>query len=686
MMTDTAAGNAAGLPEGSEIALAVAQAILSAETHLLAEQFSEAEQLYKAVLQLSPLHAEANRQLGLLALKAAEVEASLPFFAAALEARPDLAAGWLDYIEALILAGQHETARQVLRFGRERGLDNIWADQLARRLNEREAAVSAADVGSPGKFSVGDGQGAVGHLEDDLGALFEQGRYAEVEVGARALTRRQPRDGYCWKLLGAALQEQRRSREALPCMQKAARLLPGDAEAQHNLGLILQELGNMTAAENACRNALTMAPGLMLAHSNLILMQNYHSRTTPAKRLAEARRFGQEVSRQASGPFTAWSCSKQPQRLRIGMVSADLRNHPVGLFLEALLAALDPRRVELIAYPTVLHADAVTARLRPHFAAWRPISGMANAAAAQLIESDGVHVLFDLGGHTGNNRLPVFAWRPAPVQVSWLGYFATTGMAEMDYLLADPHVAPLGEEGEFTETLWRMPDSYLCFTEPREEVSVTPLPALSNGYVTFGCFNNLAKMTDAVVALWSRVLKAVPDSRLSLKTKQLDDAAVRARTLARFAAHGISAERISMSGTGTRLAMLEAYQHVDIALDPFPYPGGTTSMETLWMAVPIVTRRGTHFLSHLGESILLNAGLPAWIASDDDDYVAVARRFAGDVDALAALRGGLRQQVVNSPLYDARRFARHFEDAVWGMWHDKSKKLAESCGISQGEP
>ncbi|UQV47316.1 tetratricopeptide repeat protein [Janthinobacterium lividum] len=684
MMTDTAAGNAAGLPEGSEIALAVAQAILSAETHLQAGQFSEAEQLYKAVLQLAPLHMEANRQLGLLALKAAEVEASLPFFAAALEARPDLAAGWLDYIEALILAGKNETARQVLQFGRERGLDNIWADQLARRLDGGEPAASAADAAPLDNVSAGSGRGGGGHAEDDLNALFEQGRYAEVEQGARALTRRQPRDGYGWKLLGAALHEQRRSREALPCMQKAARLLPGDGEAQHNLGLILQELGNMTAAENACRNALAMEPGLMLAHSNLILMQNYHSRATPAKRLAEARRFGLEVSRLASAPFTAWSCSKQPQRLRIGMVSADLRNHPVGLFLEALLAALDPRRVELIAYPTVLHADLVTARLRPHFAAWRPISGLDDATAAHLIESDGVHVLFDLGGHTGNNRLPVFAWHPAPVQVSWLGYFATTGMAEMDYLLADPYVAPLGEEGEFTETLWRMPDSYLCFSEPRDDVQVTSLPALSQAYVTFACFNNLAKMNDAVVALWSRVLKAVPDSRLLLKTKQLDDAAVRARTLARFAAHGIGAERLCMEGTATRIGMLQAYQRVDIALDPFPYPGGTTSMETLWMGVPIVTRRGTHFLSHLGESILHNAGLPDWIASDDDDYVAIARRHAADIHALAALRGRLRQQVVASPLYDGPRFAYHFEAAAWGMWHDKSKALAQFCVLPQG--
>lgn len=685
MTTDTAASDIADLPGGSEIEQAVCQALQLADAHLQAGQLAEAEQLYKAVLQLLPLHADANRQLGLLALKAADANASLPFFAATLDARPDLAASWLDYIEALILAGQQGMARQVLQLGREHGLDNIWADQLARRLDDNAPASSAEITDTVDCRPVDGEQESAEKTVQDLIAMFEQGRYEEVETRARLLTRRLPRHGYGWKLLGATLMEQHRPREALPCMQKAARYFPGDAGVQHNLAVILQELGNMSAAETACRNAIAMVPGYMLAHSNLILMQNYHSRATPAKRRAEAIRFGKVASAQAAAPFSHWSCCKQPQRLRIGMISGDLSDHPVGHFLEALVAALDPRRVELIAYPTVVRVDPVTARLVPYFSAWRPISGMDDAAAAQLIERDGVHVLFDLAGHTGNNRLPVFAWRPAPVQVSWLGYFATTGMAEMDYLLADRYVAPEGEEGEFTETLWRMPDSYLCFTEPRYDVRVTALPALSNDYVTFSCFNNLAKMNDAVVALWSRVLKAVTGSRLFLKTKQLDDAAVRARTLVRFAAHGIGAERLTMEGTAKRGAMLESYQRADIALDPFPYPGGTTSMEALWMGVPIVTRCGTHFLSHLGESIMHNAGFADCIASDDDAYVAIASRLAGNFEALALLRGSLRQQVVNSPLYDAARFARNFEDAVWGMFHDKKQKLAESSGMSQGE-
>jgi protein O-GlcNAc transferase len=254
------------------------------------------------------------------------------------------------------------------------------------------------------------------------------------------------------------------------------------------------------------------------------------------------------------------------------------------------------------------------------------------------------------------------------VQASWLGYFATTGLAEMDYVLADPYVVPVGEEDQFTEAVWRLPDSYLCFTAPAVDVEVGPLPALSAGQVTFGCFNNLAKMNDAVVTLWARVLHAVPGSRLFLKTKQLSSAASGEATRQRFRAHGIGPERLILEGASPRHELLAAYHRVDIALDPFPYPGGTTSVEAMWMGVPVITRRGDRFLSHVGESIAHNAGLPAWIAGDDDDYVARAASHASRLPELAALRGELRARVMASPLFDAPRFARNFEAAMWGMW------------------
>src|SRR5665647_3917352 len=208
--------------------------------------------------------------------------------------------------------------------------------------------------------------------------------------------------------------------------------------------------------------------------------------------------------------------------LRVGLVSGDLYQHAVGHFLEGLLAHIDPAHIELIAYPTHHKEDELTTRIRPYFSAWKPLYDKSDEAAARLIHADGVHVLLDISGHTAHNRLPVFSWKPAPVQVTWLGLPATTGVAEMDYVLGDPHAIPAEYEDHFSEAVWRMPESCLCLAVPASPVNVAPLPALAAGYVTFGSFNNLSKMTDAVVAVWAKILQAVPNSRLMLKTKQLN--------------------------------------------------------------------------------------------------------------------------------------------------------------------
>jgi predicted O-linked N-acetylglucosamine transferase (SPINDLY family) len=294
--------------------------------------------------------------------------------------------------------------------------------------------------------------------------------------------------------------------------------------------------------------------------------------------------------------------------------------------------------------------------------------GISDESLARRIFDDGIDVLIDLAGHTDMNRLPMFAWKPAPIQMSWLGYFATTGLEAMDCFIADPRTAPKAVEAHFTEQILRLPETYLCFTPPSEEIPIVTLPALDNGYITFGCFNSLSKMNDDVVAVWARVLNEVPASRLFLKTTQLNEITVQQRVLERFAVRGISAERLMLEGGAPRTEFLTAYQRVDIALDPFPYPGGTTSVEALWMAVPVLSLAGERFLSHLGESILHNAGLHDWIAMDADDYVARAVLHASDLQRLVHLRKSLRPQLMASPLFDASRFAQHFERALRDSW------------------
>lgn len=305
---------------------------------------------------------------------------------------------------------------------------------------------------------------------------------------------------------------------------------------------------------------------------------------------------------------------------------------------------------------------------------WKSIYGQNDEAAANLIYTDGIHVLIDLSGHTANNRLPMFGYKPSPVQASWLGYFATTGLNEMDYLIGDPYVTPPKDDDQFTEKVWRLPKTRWCFTPPNVDIEVSVPPALNNDYVTFGCFNNLTKVNDKVVELWAKVLNAIPNSRLLLKAKQFRDQLARDSTIQRFAAQGINSKRISLERWEDRQKYFEAYNKIDITLDPFPFTGGTTSVESLWMGVPLVTLAGGSLISRQGVGVLMNAGLSDWVADDEEEYVAKAVLFASDLDKLASLRVGLRSQILASPLFDAPRFARNIENALWAMWNQRDRQ------------
>ena len=512
----------------------------------------------------------------------------------------------------------------------------------------------------------------LGNLQKDLGQL------EQAAAGYRRALQIRPDYADAHNNLGNVLLDLGQLEPALACFRRALEIKPDYAEAHSNLGSALRDLGQLDGAVASCRRALELRPDLAEVSGNLLYVLNYTPGLTPAYYLEQAQQFGRVVAGKAGTRYSAWKCEARPARLRVGMVSGDLRKHSVGYFVEGLLAHIDPARIELIAYPTSREEDELTTRIKPHFSAWKPIVGLNDEAAARLIHDDGVHILIDLSGHTAHNRLPVFAWKPAPVQVSWLGLPATTGVAEIDYVLGDPHAIPPEFEDQFSEVVWRMPESYLCFTVPATPVKIEPLPALSAGFVTFGSFNNLTKMNDKVVAVWARILKSVPDSRLLLKTKQLGEQSVCDKVRKQFVACGIAPDRLLLIGRiASREDHLAAYNRIDIALDTFPYPGVTTSAEALWMGVPVLSLRGDRFLSRTAVSIACNAGLPEWIAAGEDDYVAKAVAFASDLESLARLRAGLRQQVLASPLFDVPRFARNFENALWGMWQAHENKQPE---------
>ena len=671
-------------------------------------RLEEAMQHYEAAIRLAPNLARAHLNRGNVLFAKDDIDGALAAYTSAIKHHPEYPAAHYNAGNANTRLGRHEAAlnayRETLRLKPDFTDAEVALGGALEELGQNEEAVAryaGALTRNPSHV------GAAHSLERILiktgESLLQAERLVELENWTRLLLKQNSDSGLAWKLLGVSLQRQ--GRDGLAAMQKAAELLPEDAElhsnlgntlldigqldlavasyqraleirpdfavAHGNLGLALKDLGQLDAAVASCRRALEIAPSCALVHSNLLFTYNFLANYSPEEALAEARYYGERVHAQAF-PYTSWHNVPQPTRcLRVGLVSGDLRQHPVGNFLDNMLAALTTHtegRLELFAYPTAVCTDTVSDRIKACCRDWYPVAGLSDENLAQRIRDDGIDILIDLSGHTAHNRLPVFAWKPAPVQASWLGYLATTGVPTMDYLIADHWTLPEPEEAHFTEKIWRLPATYLCFTPPDVEAAVSPLPALANGHITFGSFNNLAKMNDAVVALWARVLAVVPGSRLLLKAKQFAEPSIEESIAKRFATHGVDRDRLILKCLVPRTEYLIPYHEVDIALDPFPYQGITTSVEALWMGVPVLTLAGERFLSRQGVGLLMNVGLPEWIATDLDDYVARAVSHAGDLQALATLRNGLRQQVLASPIFDAPRFACHFEDALRGMW------------------
>ncbi|HEX4523292.1 MAG TPA: tetratricopeptide repeat protein [Casimicrobiaceae bacterium] len=504
--------------------------------------------------------------------------------------------------------------------------------------------------------------------------LTAQGKFpAAIESYRKALAV-EPNHVETWVNLANTLYAQDDVDAAVDGYRKALAIKPDHALAWLNIGAPLQAQGNLDAAIESFRKALSLRPDYAEAHSGLLFLMSFDPHYSPGQRLAEAQRYGAAVMARAR-PYQRWKVdagtgAANAGPLRVGLVSGDLRTHPVGFFVESIIAHLDPNRIELVAYTTLSTEDETTARIKPRFAAWNSIAGLSDQAAAARIHGDGIHILVDLAGHTAHNRLPILAWKPAPVQASWLGYFATTGVPTIDYLLADRESVPESIQDEFTETIWYLPDTRFCFTPPADSTRLQPAPppALRNGSITFGCFQNPLKLNDQVLAAWGRILAALPDARLLVLNRHLRYAPARARMADRLSRSGIAPERLAMVGVVPRDEYLATHAGVDIILDTFPYPGATTTCEALWMGVPTLTLAGDTLVSRQGASLLRCVGLDDWVASDVDDYVARALAHAADVDGLAALRSELRQRALASPLFDATRFARNFEAALEGMW------------------
>ncbi len=467
--------------------------------------------------------------------------------------------------------------------------------------------------------------------------------------------------------LGLALHGLRKLDEALASFRRALELKADSAESHNNLGNVLKDLGRAGEAIGCYRRSLEIEPGNARTHSNLLTTMLLCPGFSVAEIRDEHRRWDQTHAKPLVGfdlPYGNERSAKR--RLRIGYLSPDFREHCQAFFTVPLFESHNRQGFEICCYADVARPDGMTKRLRGIADLWRDIVGMNDEQVAGVIRADGIDVLVDLTMHMEQSRPLVLARKSAPVQVCWLAYPGTTGMRAIDYRLTDPYLDPPGQhDGEYAERSVRLPETFWCYDPLRSQPEVNRLPALTNGYVTFGSFNNFAKMNEGVLKLWAGVMKAVEGSRLMLLAESKSQ---REWVLDVLGHERVAADRVTFVNRQPVAKYLAMYQQIDIGLDTLPYCGHTTSLDALWMGVPVVTLVGETVVGRAGLSQLTNLGLTELIARDKEQNVRVVAWLAGDLERLSGLRQSLRQRMQDSPLMDAPRFARGIEAAYRQMW------------------
>jgi predicted O-linked N-acetylglucosamine transferase (SPINDLY family) len=573
---------------------------------------------------------------------------------AALEAHQagDLAAAEAAYRRALTIDPDHGDALKLLGSV----LGQTGRPEEASRMLERARDV---DPDAP------DTRALLGNVYALLGRTTEA-----MDAYGEAIARR-PDDWAARNNLGLLCYREGRLAEAAETLAAVVEAIPGFAKAHNNLGLVLQAQARHVEAEAAFRRALEADPDYGEAGSNLLLGLNYRGDLHPEVVFAAHRAWADRHARPAAGPATPGpEPGDAERRLRLGYLSPDFRAHPVALFFEPLLAAHDRSAFEVVCYSAAARPDPVTERLRRSADGWRDVLGLGDSALAERIRADRVDILVDLAGHTADNRLSALARRPAPVQVTYLGYPNTTGLECVDYRVTDVWADPPGPADRLhTETLLRLPSGFLAYAPPPGAPAAAPPPSAAGAPLTFGSFNNAAKLGPEVIATWSRVLRRVPGARLLLKSRQFEDDATRERFRGAFVEAGVPVESVELVGWIPAIeSHLEHYARVDVGLDPFPYNGTTTTCEALWMGVPVVALAGDRHAARVGVSVLERAGLADLVVADETAYVERAADLAQDAAGLVRLRETLRGRLAGSPAADVPGLTLELETAFREIW------------------
>jgi len=681
----------------------------AAVRHHGAGRVAEAEVYYRRVLEAHPDHADAAFNLGVALRQLGKNEEAIGAYAQVLRIKPDypdahfnlgnalMATGKtgeaiIAYAHALQIKPNHASASTNLAVAYSHLgvalLDQQKYDAAAAAFAESlalnpDAAEVHYNLGNVRKLQ-GKLDGAAAsyrralainpnfsEAQSNLGnTLAELGRFDEAIVAHKKAIALRGDSAEVHYNLGNVLKDQGHLAAAVDAYHQALRLNPSHVGANANVGIVLMSQGRLDEAIDAYTKAIALKPDDDATYSNLLFCRNYDGSLTPPQLLAAHRewdaRYGNHALR--AGGFT--NDRNTERRLKIAYVSPDFRTHSVAYFLAPLFEAHDHTAVEVFCYSDVTRPDSLTDHFRGLANHWLAADGMPHDALADRIRADNIDILVDLAGHTSHNRLAVFARKPAPVQVTYLGYSNTTGLRAIDYRLVDDVTDPPGASDAYAaETLLRLPGGFLCYGGQQDAPQPVAPPCLKTSAITFGSFNNPAKVSAATFDVWAQLLTRLPNARLLLKGKPFADETTCAMFLARLAERAIGQERVQLVGWVPSVsAHLALYEHIDIALDPFPYNGTTTTCEALWMGVPVVTLKGDRHSARVGASLLTQAGMTDWIAESVDDYIEIALRLAADPAKLHELRRGLRQRLATSALCNGKTFARKLENAYRSIW------------------
>jgi len=594
-------------------------------------RYGEAQVLLREAVAAAPASPAALVSLGAVLIDCENPQEAAQVLARAVTIAPDCAPAVFNYGNALHALGHRREAQAqyrrvlVIEPGHAEAANNLG--NVCRELGEHKAAMEAFEA-----------------------AMRARPDFVDAYNNAANLLR----------ALG-------RQDAACAVLRTALALSPTHSATLNNLGNVLKDRGELEEGIACLRQALASDPGNLTAHSNLLYALSFQS-SDAAEILAEARRWAARheaplrASRLGHARFRA-----QGRRLRIGYVSADFREHCQAFFMMPLLSNHDRTRFEIHAYSSVVRPDATTARLASHVDVWHDVHQLGDAALAAKIHADGIDILVDLTMHMAAGRPLLFARQAAPVQVAWLAYPGTTGIDAIGYRLTDPHLDPPSHDNQYSERSIRLPDTFWCYDPLAEEPAVNALPAASSGHVTLGSLNNPCKLTAATLDLWGAVFAALPEARLVLMAAQGE---ARELLAARLARHGIDRARVRFVPFQPRDAYLRTYHEIDLALDTLPYNGHTTSLDAMWMGVPVITRVGATCAGRAGLSQLANLGLGNLAAFSDEAFVRTVVDLSNDLPRLAGLRATLRGRMAASPLMDGARFARGMEAAYATMWRE----------------